>query len=119
MAAHNVTRFVLSIPNGGTDSPYVSSLFSAGQLKALFGSLVQMIVYTPAALTGTVTMQIRSLEATGTPVTLQVVPGTDTAFAAAKGVVVNAGAFRDFRIRSSAAEGAQRDFEVVCQVTIR
>lgn len=118
MSAHNTTSFRLTIANGGTDSPYLSSLFSAGQLKALLGSLVQMVVYTPAALTAAVTMQVRAVEASGTPVTLQTPAGTDVAFAAAKGVVVNAGAFRDFRMHSAGAEAADRDFDFVCQLTV-
>lgn len=116
MAAHNTQKVTLTIANGATDSEYLSSKFSAGVLKALLGSVISMTVYTPSALTGAVTMQVRSTESSGTPATLQAVAGTDTPFAAAKAVVVNAAGIKDFRMHSAAAEGAERIFEVVFQV---
>lgn len=116
MSAHNVNEFSLTIANSDTDTEYLSSKFSAGQLKVLLGSLVAMTIFTPSALTGTITMQVRSTEASGTPVTLQSPAGTDIEFAAGKAVPVHVGSFRDFRLHSSGSEGAERVFKVVCQV---
>lgn len=118
MSSHNVTKIRLSIPNGGTDSPYLSDSLSAGQLKALLGSAVQFVVFAPAALTGVVTLQVRHTEASGTPQTLQTSGSADITIAATKAVPVNVGAFRDLRIHSAAAEAAQRDFDIIFQVTV-
>lgn len=118
MSAHNAGPVTLSIANGQTDTPALSSLFSRGQLKALLGSLVQMVIQAPSALTGAVTIQVVGTEGSSSWVTLQSPAGTDIPIAASKAVIVNAGAFRDLRLHSASAEGAQRDFVLTFQLTV-
>lgn len=118
MSAHNHGPVTMSIANGQADSPALSTLKSAGVLKTLLGSCVQFTVQTPAALTGTINVQIVNTEGASSWVTLQSPAGTDITFPASKAVIVNAGAFRDMRIHSNSAEGAQRDFILTFQLTV-
>lgn len=108
----------MSIPNGGTDTPALSSQLSAGVLKTLLGHTVQIVVNTPSALTAAVTMQVVATEGGSTWVPIQSPAGTDIPFAANKAVIVNAGAFRDLRMHSAGAEAAQRDFDLTFQLTV-
>lgn len=118
MSAHNVGPITLSIASSGTDSPALSAQLSAGQRKVLFGSSVQFVVAAPAALTGAITIQVLMEESGSSWKTLQAPDETDITVAADKALVVNAGAFRDLRIHSSASEAAQRDFKLTFQVTV-
>ena len=117
MSAHNAGPYTISIPNAGTDSPALSSIFSAGQLKVASGSCIGLTVSAPAALTGTVTIQTVPTEGSTSWVTLQQ-NGADIAIAAGKMVPVSVGAFRDLRFHSSGAEGGQRDFALTFQLTV-
>lgn len=116
MSAHNTSKVTLSIPNAGSDSPWLSSILSLGQMKAVLGSVVHMIIYTPAALTNAITVQVVPTEGDTSGKTLQTSAGTDLTLAAGKAVVVPASAFKDMRIHSAGAEAGQRDFDVVIQV---
>ena len=88
-------------------------------MKAVLGSAVQMVVFVPAALTAAVTMEVVATEGDSSNTrTLQQSTGTDVPFAAGKAVQINAGAFKDFRFHSAGAEAAQRDFDIVFQLTV-
>ena|SRR5689334_10349221 len=117
MSAHNAGPYTLSIPNAGTDTPALSTLLSAGQLKVASGSCIGMTVTSPAALTGTITIQTVPTEGSSSWVTLQQ-NGSDITVAAGKMVPISVGAFRDIRIHSSGAEGSQRDFLLTFQLTV-
>lgn len=117
MSMMNSGPWRLSIPNAGTDSPALSTIMSAGQRKIGLGSGVSIGIACPAALTGTVTIQVVPTEGSSSWVTLQS-NGSDIALTASKLVVVDAGAFRDLRIHSSGAEAAQRDFDLTFQVSV-
>lgn len=110
-------RFVLSIPNAGTDTPAVSTLMSKGAARSTFGNSRNISVTSPAALTGACTIQVSPKYASGIWATLQV-NGADVAIAAGKSVSVPTGAYEDIRIHSAGAEAAQRDFQVVFQVAL-
>lgn len=95
----------ISIPNAGTDSPVIDA--------DAFGKFEAITIMAPAALTGTVTVQVGTTDAAApTFVTLQSPPGTDVAIAAAKAFTISPPCFPQFRMHSSGAEGAQRDFNV-------
>lgn len=103
--------FTLSIPNGGTDTPALSSLLSKGNLRSTLGNTSMLTVFAPAALTAACTVQVRSQYGTGAWLTLQE-NGADVAVAAGKAVDVFGVAAEDLRVHSAGAEGAQRDFVV-------
>lgn len=110
-------RFRLTIANGGTDTPALSSLMSKGAARSTFGNAGDLMVYAPAALTGVVTVQIKAAYAGSDWKTLN--DGTaDITIAAGKAVQVPMGALEDLRIHSAAAEGAARDFDVVIQINL-
>jgi hypothetical protein len=97
---------VLSIPNGGTDTPAYAE-------PRLIGAAAAITVVAPAALTGVCTIQID--DGSGNFRTAQSPPGTDIALAAGKAVVLPPAAMTNFRIHSAGAEAAQRDFTVYIQ----
>lgn len=96
----------ISIPNGGTDSPVIDA--------DLYGPFESITIMAPATLTGTVTVQVGTTDAASgaTFVTLQSPPGTDVAIAAGKAFSITPPNFPQFRMHSSGAEAAQRDFNV-------
>lgn len=113
----HTTRVTLSIPNGGTDTPALSSIWSKGMVRSTFGNDADLIVYAPAALTGAVTVQISSKYGSGVWKTLN--DGVaDIAIAAGKAVQIPLGAAEDIRLHSAGAEGAQRDFDLVFQIKV-
>ena len=70
----------------------------------------EFVIFGPAALTGTVTVQI-SYDGTNY-VTLQSA-GSDVTIAATKGTVIKAGGFVKLRVISGSAEGATRTFPII------
>lgn|SRR5512135_715977 len=96
----------LSIPNAGTDSPVLDA--------DVFGQFEAITVFAPATVTGTITVQVGIDDANPASAfdTLQSPPGTDVALAGAKAITISPPCFPQFRIHSSAAEAAQRDFKV-------
>lgn len=95
----------LSIPNGGTDSPVLDA--------DVFGKFEAITVMAPATLTGTITVQVGVLDIVNpTFDTLQSPPGTDVAIAASKAFTISPPCFPQFRLHSSGAEAAQRDFQI-------
>lgn len=113
----HTARFTFSIPNGGTDSPALSSMMSKGAARSTAGNCSDIEIYGPAALTGVVTVQIAAKYGSGLWKTLQQ-NGADVAVPAGKVIQVPIGAFEDMRLHSAGAEGAQRDIDVVLQITM-
>lgn len=116
MGKHLHGPVVLSIPNGGTDTPVYN-------VQSALGAISSMIVFAPAALTGVISIQVAPIDTPGAAPndlkTLQWQPGTDVAIAAGKAVNIPLTAgFRSFRIHSASAEGAQRDFPVTFQLDV-
>ena len=114
---HNTGAYTLSIAAAANDTTALSALtdMTEGQYKILLGSCVSFTVFCPAALTGSVTMQVKPTPASASWTTLQS-GGADIAFAAGKAVNISNVPFGDFRLHSNAAEGAQRDFQVIFQI---
>jgi hypothetical protein len=110
-------RFRLTIPAAGTDTPALSSLLSKGNLRSTLGNTSDLIIYAPAALTGTITIQIAPRYGAGEWKTFQDA-GADVNIAAGKAISIPVGAIEDLRIHSSGAEGAARDFDVVVQISL-
>lgn len=110
-------RFRLSIPNGGTDTPALSSLISKGNARSTLGNTSMLTVYVPAALTAACTIQVDPQYGSGRWKTLQE-NGADIALAAGKAVDIFGVAAEDIRIHSAGAEGAQRDFDLVLQIAM-
>lgn len=104
----------LTILNGGTDSPALSTVWSKGQVRSAVGVAADMVVYAPAALTGVVTIQLAPSYGSSSWKTLQQ-GGVDVTVAAGKAASVPVGAFGDLRFHSAGAEGAARDFDIVLQ----
>lgn len=102
----------LVIPNGGSQANIILYDGSAN---------VDLIIYSPAALTGVVTVQVAPFLATGVAIAagdlrkLQVTPGTDFVLAAGKATVIPIAAYAALSIISAAAEGAARTFIVMAQ----
>ena len=113
----HTARFTMSIPNGGTDTPALSTMMSKGALRSTVGNCSDIEVYGPAALSGVVTIQIAAKYGSGVWTTLQS-GGADVTIAAGKSVQVPIGAFEDLRLHSAGAEAAQRDIDVVFQITM-
>lgn len=109
-------RVTLSIPNAGTDTPALSSIWSKGMCRSTFGNASGITVHSPAALTGAVTVQVSSKYGSGVWRTLQEA-GADLAIAAGKAVrlPLHEG-IEDIRFHSAAGEAAQRDFDIVFKI---
>lgn len=106
--SHVVDVGTLTILAGQTDSGLLSALLTEGQRKVLFGSAVDIVVFAPAALTGTVNPQFSPSEG-GTMETLQS-GGSDVTLPAAKATSIGNFSARDMRIHSGSAEAADRAF---------
>lgn len=107
----------LTIPITDTDSPALSTVLTAGQLKIMLGSMTGITIHTPAALTGVCVIQVVPLEGLTTWQNLQA-NGTDVALAAVKATFVPMAGFSDMRIHSASAEGAARTFNLVIQIEV-
>ena|SRR3990172_614757 len=102
----NQANVTLTIANGGTTSPAL----------LVPEDMADLMVYGPAALTAQCVLQVEPSR-TGTDfLTLQMTPGTDVTLAAAKATNVKATGFRQMRILSAGAEGADRAFTIVFTV---
>jgi hypothetical protein len=100
----------LVIPSGASASPFLTS--------DAWGMCDIITVHAPAALTGTVTLQVLKDEtldetAAGSWTTLQQPAGTDVALAVNKAVNVVAPAGAALRLLSGGTEAAARTFHVV------
>lgn len=115
MSRHRELLGTLTIPNGGTDTPALSSLLSASQLRVLGGSIVSLEVTGPAALTAACTVQTVPV-AGSTTWNAIIVEGATPALAAVTTVSIEVPAFADLRIHSAGAEGAARAFILVAQL---
>lgn len=118
MARHPYRFTDLTIPNGQTDS----NVLSLSQDRVGLGMGINMTIYTPAAYTAAITVQLSPVDnpAAGDWKTLQYpVPGTDLVLTAGKAVFINAvGLFgaRAMRIHSAGAEGADRVHQLFTQI---
>ena len=97
----------LVIANAGTVSGAIGSLEDADTIT----------IYAPAALTGTVTIQIEPTAA-GTDWIDLTSGGSDVTIGAGNAVVVGDISFRQIRLSSGAAEGAERTFRVTKQFQV-
>lgn len=109
-------RVALTIANGGTSSPALSSVWSKGQVRSTLGNTESMTIYGPAALTGVVKVEVAPKYGGGVWKTLSK-DGTDVTVVAAKAVTVEMpGGIQDMRFTSAGAEGAARAIEVLFNV---
>lgn len=94
----------LVIPNGGTDSNALAAKD--------YGDAVEVTIYAPATVTGTITVQVSPEDAPSTSgfVTLHSPPGTPVAIAVNTAITIVAFSYKQLRIHSSGAEGAARTF---------
>lgn len=97
----------LTISNAGTTSNAIGSIDDAEAI----------VIYAPATLTGTVTVQVEPTE-TGTAWVDLTSGGSDVTIAAGNSVTITEGGFRQLRLSSSAAEGAARVFSVTKQFLV-
>jgi hypothetical protein len=106
----------LTIANGGTSSPALSSVWSKGQVRSTFGNTEQITVYGPAALTGAVKIEVSQKYGSGVWSTLSK-GGADVTVAAGKATTIEfPGGIQDMRFTSAGAEGAARQFDVVFNI---
>jgi len=108
-------RVALTIANGGTTSPALSSVWSKGQARSAIGVAADLIIYAPAALTGVVTIEISPSYGGALGWSTLQANGADVTVPAGKAISVPIGAFGDIRLKSAGAEGAARDFQLVFQ----
>lgn len=104
--------FTLTIPNGGTDSPALSTIqgvTGTGIMNTLTALLRRFAIKAPAALTNACTVQVASSIGGADWVTLQN-DSVDFALTAAKENTSDTAGWKDIRIHSAGAEGAARDF---------
>ena len=119
MSAHVAGPYRLSIPSAGTDSPALSSILSAGQLKVIFGGCTSFTIHSlAAAFTGTITVQVVSTEGAAFPGQTLQSNGADITLVATKATPFFYSGFRDLRIHSSGAEAGQRDFDLLFQIAV-
>lgn len=108
---HNARVGTLTIASGQTDSAAITSLGALGRVG--LGNAAGISIHGPAALTGTVTVQVQPA-GDSTWRTLQS-GGVDVTIAAGKTIVISPPAFADLRLHSGSAEGANRDFLIDSQ----
>jgi len=99
----------LTIASGQTTSGTLASVIGSG-------ALVDLTIYGPAALTGTVTVQVapNNNPVSGDWKALQSA-GADVTVPAAKATTI-AASFRALRLVSESSEGADRAFRVIGQI---
>lgn len=105
----------LTIPNGQQVSNTLQEALGTSGAP-VFESFDSLVVYSPAALTGTVTAQAAPTFG-GTFVNLSL-QGTDITIPAARAVIIPASEFGDFRMASGSAEGASRAFQVILSIEL-
>lgn len=116
MSRHKALVGTLVIANGQSDSSFLSSVLTAGQIKVLSGSVVALEITAPAALTATCTVMTVPTEGSTTWTTAAVNGGTTYALAAAQTTVIPISAFADLKIHSAGSEGAERSFIIWAQL---
>jgi len=113
MARHVAIVGTLTIASGQTDSPALSTV---AKPKIALGVAIDLVIYAPSALTGTVSVQVSPIEEPDSADWRTAsVAGTPVTIAAGAAEVVPVVAARDLRIHSSGAEGADRSFIVLAQ----
>lgn len=99
----------MRIASAGTDSPDFTSYASARVLRTISALSIQA----PAALTGTVTVQVPdSIGSSPSYQTLQS-GGADVQVTAGDAIPITRVPFHGFRLHSGSAEGANRDFVIM------
>lgn len=115
MARHQ-HRFLFTIPNGQT----TSNEFKGNLAKVAFGSSVEALIYGPATLTGTVTVQVAPTDnpAGGDYAALQDGDtAADVTVTAAKAKRIRyTGGIEAMRLVSTLAEGADRLIWIVIEI---
>lgn len=106
----------LTIASAGSTSGLLSDLLSKGQMKVL-GSMVELAIYAPAALTGAITVEIAPEYPGVTWRTLQQ-DGSDVVPTAGDVALVRSPAFMDLRIQSAGVEAADRDFVLMGKLDV-
>jgi hypothetical protein len=103
----------ITIANGATVSDVLA-------MEKAFARLVDLIIYTPAALTGTCTLRCswKDNAAAGTAADWRnlYINGADVDLPANKAVVVPAASWQALSIISGAVEGAIREFQIMGQM---
>lgn len=115
MAAINDGPYTLTIANAGTTSGSLSTAAGLTSLRHLMGALIGFTIFAPAALTGTVSVEVSY---DGSNWLALADSGTDVTVAANRATAVRAGGFRDIRLVSSGAEAAERSFTVLLQFDV-
>lgn len=106
----------LVIANGETTSTLLSSLLSEGQMKVL-GSLEQLAIQGPSALTAAVTVEVAQ-QYPGTSWAKLQRGGSDVAVTATDTTEIDRPVFRDLRLVSAGAEGAERTFQLMAKLAL-
>lgn len=105
---------LLTIPNGQTVS---NALPASSNLTRLYGTMVDFLIESPALLTGTISVQVTTIDSpSGSDWRIVSVGGSDVTVPASRAVVVPVGAIRGIRVSSSATEGADRVFRAFGQL---
>lgn len=115
MSALRENPITFTIANNGTDSDKLSSILSPAQLAAI-GAITDILVFTPATFTGTVTVYVADKPG-GTMVPLYV-NGANVTLTAAKAIPLPVAAIGDLQFISGSNEGAERLIKVVFQLSI-
>ena len=74
-------------------------------------------IYAPATLTGTITLEVEA-SSTGTSFVTQQSGGSDVTIPAGKATPLSPIGFRQMRVTSNAAEGAERVFRLTKQIQV-
>lgn len=106
----------LVIANGQTVSSLLSSILSQGQMKVL-GSVETLAIAGPSALTAAVTVEVAQ-EYPGTSWTKLQRAGADVPVTAVDTTEIDRPAFRDLRLVSAGAEGAERSFGIMAKIAL-
>lgn len=83
----------------------------------VFDDATALTIYSPAALTGVITIETEPTETGSNFVTLQS-GGTDVTLAAGKSTVINKVGWRQMRLASAGTEAAARTFPVTKSVNV-
>jgi hypothetical protein len=111
MSRGNEAIGTLTIPSGAAVSPALSSILSQGQMKVL-GSMVELAIYSPAALTTAMVVQIAP-EYPGVNWKTMQQDGADIVPTAGDVILVRNPVFLDLRIQGAGNEAADRDFTLM------
>lgn len=118
MPRHRIWLPNLVIANGQVASNEIS-LTAGINTKVALGTLVDLIIYSPATLPETVSVQIAPIEAPGAgDWSVVYVGGSDVTLPAGRAIVVPVGAAAALRLLAGAAVGADRTFKARGQVDV-